>query len=234
MVLKDGVKMSKSVGNVVDPGSIIKKYGADTARVLILFGAPVERDLDWSDSGIEGAYRFLKRVYRLCTQPQDFVLKKDQSDALLKMTHKTIQAVTVDIERFSYNTAISRLMEYVNFMYQSGANKAALDALILLLAPIAPFTSEELWSLAGYKGSVHVHDWPSFDASLIVDTTVTIVMQVNGKVRDKIEVAKGLDQSAVEALAKQSDNMQKFIAGGVIIKTIFVADKLLNIVVKPV
>ncbi len=233
MVLKDGVKMSKSVGNVVDPGSIIEKYGADTARLLILFGAPVERDLDWSESGVEGAYRFLKRVYRLCMEPKEFGLKAGQSERLIKMTHKTIQAVTIDIERFSYNTAISRLMEFVNVIYQSGATKESLDILILLLAPIAPFTSEELWSKAGNDGSVHVHPWPSFDPALIVDDTVTIVMQVNGKVRDKIVVAKGLDQAALEALANASENIQKFVNGGTIVKTIFIPNKLLNWVVKP-
>ena len=233
MVLKDGQKMSKSVGNTVDPGAIIEKYGADTARLLILFGAPVERDLDWTDEGVEGSYRFLKRVFRLCAELDAFPLQDGAREDLEKLTHKTIKAVSDDIERFSFNTAISRCMEFVNFMYQKGTTVDAVKTLILLLSPMAPFMTEELWSLRGFDGSVHQSVWPSFDPSKVVDDTVTVVFQVNGKVRDKSDVAAGLDKAALEQAAKESEKIKGYLDGHTIVKVIVVPNKLVNIVVKP-
>lgn len=233
MVLKYGQKMSKSVGNTVDPGAIIEKYGADTARLLILFGAPVERDLDWTDEGVEGSYRFLKRVFRLCSSVDEFPLQDGASVDLEKLMHKTIKAVSEDIERFSFNTAISRCMEFVNFMYQKGATLESVKTLILLLSPMAPFMTEELWSVRGFEGSVHQATWPVFDASKVVDDTVTVVFQVNGKVRDKADVASGLDKEALEQVAKESEKIKGYLEGNTIVKVIVVPNKLVNIVVKP-
>lgn len=230
MVIKDGAKMSKSLGNVVDPSDIISKYGADTARVFILFGAPVERDLEWSDDGVEGAFRFLGRVFRLVTDFTDGKSVKDP--AVDRMMHKTIKAVTDDISRFSFNTAISRMMEYVNFMIQSGAHRDAITVLVQLIAPFAPFMAEELWQILGNKESVHKAAWPVYDPALTIDETVTLVVQVNGKVRDKIEAARGMTQADAEALVKSSERIQKFVGDQTVVKLIYVQDRLLNLVVR--
>ena len=234
MVIKDGAKMSKSLGNTVDPSVIINQYGADTARLFILFGAPVERDLEWSDSGVEGAFRFLSRVYRLCTEYADKFPCPAQNQAQLeKQVHKTIKKVTQDIQSFSYNTAISKMMELVNFMHQSGATLKAVETLVLLLSPFAPFVTEELWQILGHKQSIHQESWPSFDEAMTQDDVVTMVVQVNGKVRESIEVPTGISQADFEPLALAQEKVQKFLQGMQVQKMIFVPNKLLNIVVKP-
>jgi len=225
--------MSKSVGNTVDPTGIIKEYGADTARLFILFGAPVERDLDWSDSGVEGAYRFLKRIHRLCVSLDEFSLKEGQSNELVKATHKTIKAVTEDIQRFRLNTSISRMMELVNTMYAIGTTKESLQTLILLLAPFAPFLAEELNSQLGViRTSIHKQAWPVFNEAFVVDDEVTIVIQVNGKLRDKLEVQKDLDKEDVLTMSMSLEKIQKLIDGKTVVKTIVVPNKLINIVVR--
>ena len=230
MVLKDGAKMSKSLGNTVDPGSIIEKYGADTARVFILFGAPVERDLDFSDAGVDGAFRFLKRVFTLATSLSAHPCTNEK--ALDTLLHKTIQRVTQDIERFSYNTAISRMMELVNGMYSHGVTAASIKVLLQLLAPFAPFMTEELWHFLGEKDSIHISPWPVFDPKKVIDETITVVFQVNGKVRDKVDVARDLDKPALQALAEASEKIQGFTDGKTVVKTIVVPNKLVNLVVK--
>lgn len=230
MVLKDGAKMSKSLGNTVDPDAIITKYGADTARLFILFGAPVERDLDWSDKGVEGSFRFLKRLHRLVVEPQSFPLK--DASQLQKQVHKTVKAVTDDIERFSFNTAISRLMELVNTMYQVGVDKQSVTILVQCLSPFAPFLAEELWSYLGNTGLVMHSAWPTYDESKIVDDTVTVVIQVNGKVRSKVDVSPESQKEDLESIAHNDENVKRYLENGQIVKSIFVPGKLLNLVVK--
>ena len=230
MVLKDGRKMSKSVGNTVDPSEIIAKYGADTARLFILFGAPVERDLEWSDDAVEGGFRFLSRVYRLCTEANEFPLLPGKTDALEQLTHHTIGRVTDDIKRFSFNTAISKLMEFVNFMYLNGTNEPALTTLLKLLAPFAPMLAEELWHRAGNNASIHKESWPLFDAHKAKSTTITLVIQVNGKVRDKLEAPAGRSKNQALEAALASERIQKLIPNpSQIKKVIYVPDKLLNV-----
>ncbi len=233
MVLKDGTKMSKSVGNTVDPGVIIEKYGADTARLFILFGAPIERDLDWSDTGVEGSFRFLGRVFRLCTELEKYPIKPGMEQELEKQCHRYIQKVTQDIETFSYNTAISKLMELVNWFYLNGCTSDAAKTLVLLLAPFAPFMSEELWLSLGQTGSVHQQQWPIFNPELCKADSVTIVIQVNGKLRDSLSFPADIDQASVESQAMSSPKIQKLLEGQTVVKRIFVPNKLLNIVAKP-
>ena len=207
-------------------------YGGDTARLLILFGAPVERDLDWTDEGVEGAFRFLKRVFTLCVNFENYPLQESKKKEVYKKVHQTIQSVTQDIDRFSFNTAISRCMECVNTMYQHGTDKESIRILILLLSPMVPFITEELWSLLGFLGSVHKQEWPVFDASNLEEDTVVIVFQVNGKVRDKVVVPKDSDRATLESMALESKNVLKFTSNGEVVKVVTIPNKLVNIVVK--
>ena len=215
MVLKDGEKMSKSKGNVVSPMEIINKYGADTARLFILFAAPPERDLDWSDTGVEGSYRFLHRVWRLVEQHQALfqhhqpskleVEANTATKTLNRLIHTTIRKVTHEIgERNHFNTAISSIMELVNGisnLQNEAAPETIRDAiqnLILLIAPFVPHIAEELWHKIGHSESVHLQAWPSYDEEALIMDEVEIVVQVNGKVRTKIHVPTSADPKEIE------------------------------------
>ncbi|WP_302225628.1 leucine--tRNA ligase [Veillonella magna] len=247
MVLKEGSKMSKSKGNVVSPEEIINKYGADTARLFILFAAPVDRDLDWSDQGVEGSYRFLGRVWRIVDQytsmahTHDGKLTKDET-ALRRELHRAIKKVTEDLDgRFNFNTAISTIMELVNAMYQYKDGHDAVQGdlaeelvqkLLLLLAPFTPHITEELWHECGYEGSVHQQVWPTYEEKALAVDEVEIAVQVNGKVRDKLTVAVNMDKAALEEQAKALPRVQEFIDGQKVVKVIVVPNKIVNIVVK--
>lgn len=247
MVLKEGSKMSKSKGNVVSPEEIINKYGADTARLFILFAAPVDRDLDWSDQGVEGSYRFLGRVWRIVDQytsmahTHDGKLTKDET-ALRRELHRAIKKVTEDLDgRFNFNTAISTIMELVNAMYQykdghdavqSDLAEELVQKLLLLLAPFTPHITEELWHECGYEGSVHQQVWPTYEEKALAVDEVEIAVQVNGKVRDKLTVAVNMDKAALEEQAKALPRVQEFIDGKNVVKVIVVPNKIVNIVVK--
>ncbi|QEK12044.1 leucine--tRNA ligase [Crassaminicella thermophila] len=249
MVLKDGAKMSKSKGNVVSPKEIIDKYGADTARLFILFAAPPDRDLEWSDAGVEGCYRFLNRVWRVIDELKDFVgdakgevVKTKEDKQLRYMIHTTIKRVTEDIEeRFNFNTAISGIMELVNEVYKykelgEACNKTllkeALETIIILLAPFAPHITEELWHNIGYNSSVHTIEWPIYEKTAIVKDEVEIVIQINGKVREKIEVSSSATKEELEKEALSNSKIKAMIDGKQIIKVIVVPKKLVNIVIK--
>ena len=228
MVIKDGAKMSKSKGNVVDPDYIIEKYGADTARLFILFASPPERELEWSDQGVEGCYRFLGRVWRLVTSSQKPVNGTD----LKRKLHQTIKSVTEDIERFSFNTAIAKLMELVNFLYEKGTSPEALGDLLKLLSPFAPHLSEELWHQLGHKDSILKEPWPAYDPALIVEDEITIPVQVNGKLRDTITVPAEADEEKIKEAALASERVKPYTSGKQIVKVILVPKKLINFVVK--
>ena len=250
MVLKDGSKMSKSKGNVVSPEEIIAKYGADTARLFILFAAPVDRDLEWSDQGVEGAYRFLGRVWRILLHFEQAVktggdaydvsaLTKEEKD-LRRVLHTTIKKVTEDIrDRFMFNTAVSSIMELVNAVYtfqdkelNAGLARETARDLLLMLAPFAPHITEELWSRLFAAGSVHQQKWPSYDEEALKVDEVEIVLQINGKVRGRIMLPAGADRAAMEQAAKENARVQELTAGKTIVKVICVPKKLVNIVVK--
>lgn len=256
MVIKDGSKMSKSKGNVVSPEEIIAKYGADTARLFILFAAPPERDLEWSDQGVEGAFRFLGRVWRIVQQFEGAVkgasdtydvskLTKEEKD-LRRILHVTIDKVTEDIrDRFTFNTAISSIMELVNAFYafypENGKTVPELNAglarevvlnLIKMLAPFAPHITEEMWSQVVGEGSVHAQKWPKADKSAQVQDEIEIVLQINGKVRDKIVVAASLGKDEIQEAALAQPRVKELIEGKTIVKVIAVPKKLVNVVVK--
>ncbi len=251
MVLKDGSKMSKSKGNVVSPEEIIAKYGADTARLFILFAAPVDRDLEWSDKGVEGSYRFLNRVWRILGHFEDAIkagkpdydvtkLTKDEKE-LRRILHVTIRKVTEDVrDRFMFNTAVSSIMELVNAFYafqdkemNAGLAREVAENLIKLLAPFAPHITEELWSrLFEGQGSVHQQKWPAFDEEATKLAEVEIVLQINGKVRDKLMIPADTDREGMKKIAMELPRTQELTDGKTIVKVICVPKKLVNIVVK--
>ncbi|SUP41249.1 leucine--tRNA ligase [Veillonella criceti] len=248
MVLKEGSKMSKSKGNVVSPEEIVAKYGADTARLFILFAAPVERDLDWSDEGVEGSYRFLSRVWRIVDAYQQWA-KTGHSDklskeefALRRELHRVIKKVTADLDgKFNFNTAISSIMELVNAMYQFKDSHETVQAtlanelvekLLLLLAPFTPHITEELWHEVGFEGSIHQQEWPVYEEAALVIDEIEIAVQVNGKVRDKITIPVDMPKADLEALALDLDRVKEFTTDKTVAKVIIIPNKIVNIVVK--
>ncbi len=259
MVIKDGAKMSKSKGNVVDPDAIIAKYGADTARLFILFAAPPVKDLEWSDQGVEGCSRFLKRVWRIFAEFREDLQKPAAPPAadadlskelkeLRRMTHVTLKRVTDDIQnRMQFNTAIAASMELVNHLYafreswaaqkQSGDAALAIvkqtfETLVCVLNPFAPHIAEEMWSLLGNKGSVGEVPWPSYDEAYIQAEEMLIVVQVNGKVRQKITVSADIAEESLKSRALEDAKIQEMTRGKEIKKVIVVPKKLINIVAK--
>jgi leucyl-tRNA synthetase len=226
MVIKDGEVMSKSRGNIVDPDSIIKKFGADTLRLFILFAAPPETELEWDDQAIEGANKFINRVWRI----QDN-LKQDRDPQLTRILHKTIKKVTEDITAFKFNTAIAGLMELTNAIYQSGADKEIFSKLLLMLAPIAPHFCEELWQRLGEEESIFKAAWPQYDPNLLIEDTVTYVIQVNGKLRVKIDVPADIPEDKLKALVLADEKVAPWIKDRAVKNFIIVPQKLINIVV---
>lgn len=231
MVLKDGAKMSKSLGNTVAPEEIIKTYGADTARLFVLFAAPAEKDLEWSDKAVEGSYRFLKRTHKLITSLSENPVKDPAT--LKKETHKTIAKLTHDIDRFSYNTAIAKLMELTNHCSKNGINRETAEIFAKLLAPFTPHIAEELWQHLGHNTSIHQEPWPTFDPSLTKDNETTIVVQINGKVRHKLQVPAGTPQEEIESQALAAPQVKKYTENQEILKKIHVPNKLFGLVIKP-
>ncbi len=249
MVNKDGKKMSKSLGNVVSPEEIIKKYGADTARLFILFAAPPEKELDWSDAGVEGSYRFLARVWRLVYEytqkysdaPDTFEVTTAEDKSLNYMLNAAIKKVSEDVGgRFSFNTAISSIMELVNEMYKykeqpefnRGLYAKAVRELILILSPFTPHICEEMWEEIGEKESVATMSWPKFDEKALVKDEIEIVVQINGKVKEKLNVANNLGREELEKAALDNPKVQALTDGKTVVKVIAVPNKLINIVVK--
>ena len=256
MVLKDGSKMSKSKGNTVDPDEIFENYGADTARLFILSDSPPARDFDWSDAGVEGCYKFLNRVWRLISSNANDIkfssevlqkgsLKKKDNDDLLRVVHIAIKGITNDISNdFQFNTVISKYRELVNAIYDWRGKKSDLDnedksilsfaiiSLIKLMAPVAVHLTEEAWNELGGEGSVHEQKWCEWNEDLAKSSSITLVVQINGKVKDKIEADESLSEDELRQLALASDKIKELTKGLAIVKTIVVPKKLVNIVVK--
>ncbi|MBI4633061.1 MAG: leucine--tRNA ligase [Deltaproteobacteria bacterium] len=252
-------KMSKSLRNVVDPDYLVEKYGADTARLFCLFAAPPEKDLEWSDQGIEGAFRFLSRTWRIVMDYLDDIydiapyrgpvsgngqVLEGEIKELRRKTHQTIKRVTADIEdRFHFNTVISAVMELVNALYQIGRPAAGdrqalsviretIDAAVLLLSPIVPHFCEELWTMLGHGQGVADSAWPAFDPAVASEEEITIVVQVNGKVRSRVTVSAGEEEARIKTLARTDGKIAKLITGKELVKEIYVPNKLVNIVVR--
>jgi leucyl-tRNA synthetase len=250
MVIKDGAKMSKSKGNVVDPNALIERYGADTARLFSLFAAPPEKDLDWSDQGVDGSYRFLNRVWRLAYEIlpaikdagyPDPAKVEGEAKNLRRAVHKTIRKVTEDVDgRFHFNTAIAAVMELVNAIQAFGKKDApenaavlreAIESVVRLLAPFVPHFTAELWAELGHAESLEEAGWPGYDAEAAVDEEITVVVQVNGKLRSKLTVAPDIDEESAKAAALGDEKVKPFIEGKTVRKVVYVPGKLVNIVV---
>ncbi len=255
MVIKDGAKMSKSKGNVVDPDDLLNKYGADTARVFCLFASPPERDLEWSDAGVEGAFRFLNRVWRMVLDnltlikdvelPEDgaLILNDKELISFRRKIHETIKRVTNDIEeRFHFNTAISAIMELVNTIYQVNIDKnnrvslsilkEGINSVILLLSPFAPHICEELWEKLGNNDTIFHTPWPKYNERFIEKDEILIVIQVNGKVRNRITVNTNLSQKDIEEVVLNDNKIKNIIGNKKVVRTVYVPNKLINIVIK--
>ena len=279
MVIKDGAKMSKSKGNVVSPEEMIERYGADACRLFIMFAAPPERDLDWTDAGIEGAYRFVNRFYRMVSSAIPAIqharsllpvsagnpagatgalteeeiaegLKKAEPNLsaddkeLRRVIHSTVKRITSDLnDRFAFNTAISGLMEMTNAVYAYRDKVAAenqntlvlaeaLHKAVLIIAPFCPHLADELWERMGHTTSIHLEPWPAYDENVARAETVEIVVQINGRVREHLDVPAGISAAEMEQLALGAEKVQTLLEGKQVVKVIAVPGKLVNIVVK--
>ena len=250
MVIKDGAKMSKSKGNVVDPDYLIERYGADTARLFCLFASPPEKDLDWSDKGVEGSYRFLQRVWRLVSERADTLrgirpniqpeTQDKETARLVTIVHKTIKKVSEDVERFHLNTAIASIMELVNALYkfveverkdgELQLLKGVIEHLIILMSPFCPHITDELWETLGNTGHVIEHRWPVYNEACIKEERVTVAVQVNGKLRDTMEAERDLDEALLKQLALSLEKVKKHIENREIRKVIVIPNKLVSIV----
>jgi leucyl-tRNA synthetase len=261
MVIKDGAKMSKSKGNVVDPTAMFEKYGADTVRLYMLFAAPPEKDLDWSDTGIEGAWRFLNRVYRVISKHAENVRAVEsllgkmprpalspeytpQERRLLRKAHQVLRHVTEDMEeRWHFNTDIALTMELMNELVEADSSiaegkvrpevlKETLEILVLVLAPFAPHIADELWEGLGHSGATLRVTWPAYAPDLAIEEELELPVQVNGKLRSRIRVAVDVTEDEIRRLAQADEKVAQQLNGRSIVKIIVVPQKLINIVVK--
>lgn len=252
MVLKDSLKMSKSKGNIVSPEEMIDRYGADTVRLFCLFAAPPERDFDWSDSGIEGSFRFLQRVWRLFFDAQAKLLpvkacsasidlaKSDQEKELLRKEHATVKKVSEDIEKnCQFNTAIAAIMELVNSLYTAQQSEikqeifaSAMATVLTLISPFAPHLADELWEQMGHKTFLLNEAWPKWSEDALVEQSFSIALQVNGRVRGNMQIAADLDQKTLEDLVSKDSQILRYLEGKTIQKIIIVPGKLVNVVAK--
>jgi leucyl-tRNA synthetase len=236
----DGQKMSKSKGNTIEPDGLIDQgYGADSIRIMELFIGPWNQSANWSVEGMGGSFRFLQRVWTLVQEFQGTTAGQADSEQLRKTIHPTTKKVSADLENLAFNTAIAALMECVNELYklkaadkfQAGDWRWALETLLQLLAPFGPHISEELWSQLGHKESIHQSDWPKYDEQYLTQDTVTIAIQVNGKLRGEVEVAADANEATTVEAAKANEKVAGYLADTDIRKTIYVPGKLVNFVI---
>ncbi|MFW5717899.1 MAG: leucine--tRNA ligase [Spirochaetota bacterium] len=231
MILGEGgVKMSKSLGNVINPDDIVRDYGADSMRMYEMFMGPLEVAKPWSTNGLAGVHRFLDRVYRLSERD---LVDDEPPEALLRLLHKTIRKVTDDTGSLAFNTAIAQMMIFVNELFKVEKRYRRLwEPFVLLLAPYAPHLGEELWSQLGHEPSVSRASWPQYDPALTVDEEVEIVLQINGKVRSRMHAPAETDRAELERLALENERIQEWTDGKEIVKVISVPDKLVNVVIR--
>lgn len=234
LLIKEGAKMSKSKGNVVNPDEYVKNFGADTLRMYLMFLAPFEQGGDFRDAGIVGVKRFLDRVWRFYHNANDAKQYANDAKELDRLLHQTIKKVTGDIEGLSYNTAISALMILLNEMEKSQKSLVIshLSVFLKLLAPFAPHLSEEIWrNVLGHRTSIHLEQWPKYNPKMLKAETFTLVIQINGKVRDTMEAPTGIGKEEAEKLAMGGEKIKNIVESGKIKKIIYVPGRLINIVI---
>ena len=233
VLAEDGRKMSKSFGNVVNPDDIVKEYGADTLRIYEMFMGPFDQGISWSTQGVKGVFRFLERVWRLNSKIKSQKSKLQlKNQKLERLIHKTIKKIDEDLENTKFNTAVSALMILVNEMEKEQAIPITYyQSLLILLSPFAPHITEELWHQLGHEDSIHNQVWPKYDSKLVKEETITLIVQINGKVRDKIEVEADISEEKAKKLTLEREKVKKWIEGKETKKIVFVPGKLINIVV---
>jgi len=227
---EDGRKMSKSFGNVINPDDVVKEYGADTLRVYEMFMGPFDQAIAWSTRGVKGVFRFLNKAWKLVL---DCSKNKESSKRALKEIHKLNKKIEKDLEATKFNTAIATFMEFTNFASENKKEigRDTIERFLILLAPFAPYITEELWHRIGHKDSIHQQKWPKYEPELVREEMITLIIQVNGKVRDKIEVEASISEEKARELALSRGKIKKWIKGKEIKKVIFVPGKLISIVV---
>ena len=226
----DGVKMSKSRGNVIDPNEVVDVYGADVLRTYVLFMGDYEQAAPWSESSVKGCKRFIDRLWKL----QEMTVEGDSySDELMSAMHKTIKKVSEDIEAMKFNTAIAAVMTLLNQIYDKGSiTRAELRDLVLIVNPFAPHITEEIWEQQGFGGQLNAAAWPTFDEAKCIDATIEIPVQINGKIKEKIHISPDAEQPEVLELVHGLEKIQAECAGKTIVKEIYVKGRIVNIVVK--
>jgi len=231
ILAENGQKMSKSLGNVVNPDDVIKEFGADSLRLYEMFMGPLEMVKPWSTTGTIGIRKFLDKVWRLFEQKP--LNDTPPSAEVLKILHQTIKKVGNDINNLSFNTAISQMMIFTNAMQDKEMlNKQCMAEFLKILAPFAPHLAEELWENLGNKTSIHLEKWPQYDEKYLVENTMTIVFSINGKPRDTVQVAKDTTKDVLEKMAMENEKIKRNIEGKKIVKVIVVPNKMINIVVQ--
>ncbi len=236
----DGQRMSKSRGNVITPDSVIADYSADALRGYLMFMGPFDADADWDETGINGIWRWLNRVWELAMASEQSALPPGpQDDAVMRALHKTIKKVTQDFENFRFNTAVSALMELTNLLQKERSRligsaqwRDSIESLLLMMAPLTPYITEELWHRRGNEDSIHRQAWPLFDPELAAESVIKIVVQVNGRLRETIVLPKGTSEESVEEAARDAESVRKYLSGKQVAKVVFVPDRLINFVVR--
>jgi len=237
--VSSGAKMSKSRGNIIEPGDVLERFGADTLRGTMLFAGPIEEDIDWADVSAAGMHKWLTRLLRLVADHTADPVEAGDTTALRTETHRKIAAVTADFDGYKYNTALAKLMELSNSVratLQAGGRgpviAEALSAVATMLSPICPHVAEELWHRLGHEGLVAATSWPTYDEALLVEATKRIVVQVDGRLRDTVVVPAGTAQDDVEAQGRSLHNVQRHLDGRDVVKVVWVPDRLLNFVTR--
>ena len=230
VLAEDGRKMSKSFGNVINPDEIVERYGADTLRIYEMFMGPFDQTIVWGNQGVKGVFRFLERVWKLVLEYSD---DKDSSQKILRAMHKLNKKIDEDLEAMKFNTIIAAFMEFVNLCLENKkeVGKDAIERFLILLSPFAPHITEELWHQFGKRDSIHKQIWPKYEPKLLKEEIITLVIQINGKVRDKIEVESDISEEKAKELALSRERVLKYVEGREIKKLIFVPQKLINVVV---
>ncbi len=239
ILAEDSRKMSKRWGNVINPDDVVKEYGADTLRMYEMFMGPLEDMKPWDSRGIVGVKRFLDKIFNIISNVECRMTRTDQrlkieDQNIYKLLHKTIKKVAEDIENLRFNTAISAMMIFINHISNTDTSHVSIDIIkkfLIILSPFAPHLTEELWEKLGHKVSIFKEEWPKYDKKLVIDANVTIVIQVNGKLRDTIEVERGIDEKELRLKIEDLPAVKKYINGKEIKKFIYIKDKLVNIVV---